>query len=102
VIDPETGEVLLPANEKITEIFLARIAETKVEKMEVIYMDGIHVIAAMRDTLLSDKVQTSDEALLEIYRKMRPGEPPTIDMARNLFSGMFSTPSAMTFLPSAG
>src|SRR5450759_2609015 len=49
----------------------------------------MHVIAAMRDTLLSDKVQTSDEALLEIYRKMRPVQPPTIDMARNLFSGMF-------------
>ena len=89
VIDPETGEVLLPANEKITEAFLARIVTTKVEKLEVIYMDGIHVIGAMRDTLLSDKVQSSDEALLEIYRKMRPGEPPTIDMARNLFSGMF-------------
>ena len=89
VIDPETGEVLLPANEKITEAFLASVAQTKVEKMEVIYMDGIHVLAAIRDTLLSDKVQTSDEALLEIYRKMRPGEPPTIDMARNLFNGMF-------------
>jgi DNA-directed RNA polymerase subunit beta len=89
VIDPETGEVLLNANDKITEAFLARIVTTKVEKLEVIYMDGIHVIGAMRDTLLSDKVQSSDEALLEIYRKMRPGEPPTIDMARSLFSGMF-------------
>ena len=92
VIDPETGEVLLPANEKITDAFLTKVAATKVEKMEVIYMDGIHVISAMRDTLLSDKVQSSDEALLEIYRKMRPGEPPTIDMARNLFAGMFFNP----------
>jgi DNA-directed RNA polymerase subunit beta len=89
VIDPETGEVLLPANEKISDQFLTRIASTKVEKMEVIYMDGIHVIPAMRDTLLADKVQTSEDALLEIYRKMRPGEPPTADMARNLFNGMF-------------
>ncbi|MDH4164219.1 MAG: DNA-directed RNA polymerase subunit beta [Nitrospirota bacterium] len=89
VIDPETGEVLLPANEKLTDGLLAKLQGTKVEKMEVIYMDGIHVISAMRDTLLADKVQTSDEALLEIYRKMRPGEPPTIDMARNLFQGMF-------------
>jgi len=55
-------------------------------------MDGIHVIAAIRDTLLADKVSSSDEALLEIYRKMRPGEPPTIEMARNLFSGMFFNP----------
>jgi len=89
VIDPETGEVLLPANEKITDQFLTRLAATKVEKMEVIYMDGIHVIGAIRDTLLADKVQGSDDALLEIYRKMRPGEPPTVDMARNLFQGMF-------------
>ncbi|MGE5173595.1 MAG: DNA-directed RNA polymerase subunit beta, partial [Betaproteobacteria bacterium] len=99
IIDPETGEVLLPANEKITETFLTRVAQTKVEKMEVIYMDGIHVIAAIRDTLLADKVQASDEALLEIYRKMRPGEPPTIDMARNLFSGMFFNPKRYDLSP---
>ena len=89
VIDPETGEVLIPSNEKITEEFLTKVASSKVERMEVIYIDGIHVISAMRDTLLADKVQTSDEALLEIYRKMRPGEPPTVEMARNLFSGLF-------------
>ncbi|HWR73922.1 MAG TPA: DNA-directed RNA polymerase subunit beta, partial [Nitrospirota bacterium] len=89
IVDPETGEVLLPANEKLTEEFLTKIISTKVEKMEVIYMDGIHVISSMRDTLLSDKIHTSDEALLEIYRKMRPGEPPTIEMARNLFNGLF-------------
>ncbi|MBS1128920.1 MAG: rpoB, partial [Nitrospirae bacterium] len=99
VIDPETGEVLLPANEKISDQFLTRIAATKVEKMEVIYMDGIHVIPAMRDTLLADKVQTSDEALLEIYRKMRPGEPPTVDMARNLFAGMFFNPKRYDLSP---
>ncbi len=99
VIDPETGEVLLPANEKISDQFLTRVAATKVEKMEVIYMDGIHVITAMRDTLLADKVQSSDEALLEIYRKMRPGEPPTIDMARNLFAGMFFNPKRYDLSP---
>jgi DNA-directed RNA polymerase subunit beta len=99
VIDPETGEVLLQANEKITDQFLAKISATKVEKMEVIYMDGIHVIPTMRDTLLADKVQTSDEALLEIYRKMRPGEPPTADMARNLFAGMFFNPKRYDLSP---
>jgi DNA-directed RNA polymerase subunit beta len=99
VIDPETGEVLLQANEKITDQFLAKISATKVEKMEVIYMDGIHVIPTMRDTLLADKVQTSDEALLEIYRKMRPGEPPTAEMARNLFAGMFFNPKRYDLSP---
>jgi DNA-directed RNA polymerase subunit beta len=99
VIDPETGEVLLPANERITDQFLAKISATKVEKMEVIFMDGIHVIPAMRDTLLADKVQTPDEALLEIYRKMRPGEPPTADMARNLFAGMFFNPKRYDLSP---
>ncbi len=92
VIDPETGEVLLPANEKVTEAFLTKLASTKVEKVEVLYIDGIHVIPAMRDTLLSDKVQTSEDALIEIYRKLRPGEPPTPDMARNLFSSLFFNP----------
>lgn len=99
VIDPETGEVLLPANEKITDAFLTRVASTKVEKMEVIYMDGIHVISAIRDTLIADKVQTSEDALLEIYRKMRPGEPPTIEMARSLFNGMFFNPKRYDLSP---
>ncbi|OGW27830.1 MAG: DNA-directed RNA polymerase subunit beta [Nitrospirae bacterium GWC2_57_13] len=89
VIDAETGEVLVPANEKITEAVIEKLPGAKVEKMEVIYMDGIHVISAMRDTLMSDKVQSSDEALLEIYRKMRPGEPPTVEMSRTLFQGLF-------------
>jgi DNA-directed RNA polymerase beta subunit len=99
VIDPETGEVLLPANEKVTESFLAKVQASKLEQFESIYMDGIHVIAAIRDTLLADKVQTSDEALLEIYRKMRPGEPPTVDMARNLFAGMFFNPKRYDLSP---
>ena len=68
VIDPETGEVLLPANEKVTDAFLTKVASSKVERMEVIYMDGIHVISAMRDTLLADKVQSPDEALMEVYQ----------------------------------
>ncbi len=99
VIDPETGEVLLPANEKITDAFLTRIASTKVEKMEVLYIDGIHVIGAVRDTLLADKVQTSEDALLEIYRKMRPGEPPTIEMARSLFNALFFNPKRYDLSP---
>jgi len=68
----------------------------------VIFMDGIHVIPAMRDTLLADKVQTSDEALLEIYRKMRPGEPPTAEMARNLSQACSSIPNGTIFRPWGG
>ena len=102
VMTPRPAKGSLPANEKITEAFLARVAETKVEKMEVIYMDGIHVIAAIRDTLLSDKVQTSDEALLEIYRNMRP-ENRRQSIWRGTFSmGMFFNGNVMTFLLSAG
>ena len=99
IVDPETGEVLLPANEKITDAFLSKLASTKIEKLEVIFIDGIHVISAIRDTLLIDKIQTTEEALLEIYRKMRPGEPPTIEMARTLFQGMFFNPKRYDLSP---
>jgi len=71
--------------------------------MEVIYHGRDPCDLLHADTLLSrTRIHTSDEALLEIYRKMRPGEPPTIEMARNLFNGLFFNANVMTFHPSAG
>ena len=57
-----------------------------------LFIDGLNVGSYLRDTLLVDKVQSQDEGILEIYRRLRPGDPPTLDTARNLFNNLFFNP----------
>ena len=92
IIDEETGEILLGVNEEITEEKLEALREAKTEKVKVLFIDGLNVGSYFRDTLLADKVQTQDEAILEIYRRLRPGDPPTLDTARTLFNNLFFNP----------
>ncbi|MFK7989264.1 MAG: DNA-directed RNA polymerase subunit beta [Sandaracinaceae bacterium] len=92
VIDEETGEVLLGVNEEINEEKLESVRETGVESFKVLFIDGLNVGAYLRDTLIADKVLTQDDAILEIYRRLRPGDPPTIDTAKNVFHNLFFNP----------
>jgi DNA-directed RNA polymerase subunit beta len=89
VIDPETGEVLLECNEEVTEEKLAALREAGIETFEVLFIDGLNVGSYLRDTLMADKVRTQEDAILEIYRRLRPGDPPTLDTARQLFHNLF-------------
>jgi DNA-directed RNA polymerase subunit beta len=89
VIDPETGEVLLECNEELSEDALGRLREAKIESIEVLFIDGLNVGSYLRDTLNADKVQTQEESILEIYRRLRPGDPPTLETARQLFHNLF-------------
>src|SRR4030066_2372345 len=81
VIDPASGEVLIGANEKVTDEALNKILKTKLEKFDALYIDGVQVIASIRDTMLMDKVNSKEEAMVEIYKRLRPGEVPTIETA---------------------
>ena len=92
VIDDETGEVLLESNETITEEKLAALLEKGVAEFPILFIDGLNVGSYLRDTLLVDKVETEEESLLEIYRRLRPGDPPTIDTARVFFHNLFFNP----------
>ena len=92
VIDDETGEVLLESNETITEEKLAILIEKGVAEFPILFIDGLNVGPYLRDTLLVDKVETEEESLLEIYRRLRPGDPPTIDTARVFFHNLFFNP----------
>ena len=92
VIDDETGEVLLESNETITEEKLAMLLEKGVAEFPILFIDGLNVGPYLRDTLLVDKVETEEESLLEIYRRLRPGDPPTIDTARVFFHNLFFNP----------
>lgn len=92
IIDPETGEVILESNEKLTEDIVDKIFSMKMPSLQLLFIDGIRYLPSLRDTLLLDKVSSTDEALIEIYKKLRPGEPPSIDDARALFEGLFFDP----------
>jgi DNA-directed RNA polymerase subunit beta len=89
IVDPETGEVMLACNEEVNEEKLETLREAGIESFDVLFIDGLNVGSYLRDTLMADKVKTKEDAILEIYRRLRPGDPPTLDTARLLFSNLF-------------
>jgi len=89
LFDPNTGEVFFQAGDEITSEALELLAENKVKDISVLAIDHTNVGAYMRNTMFSDKNTNRDEALVDIYRVMRPGEPPTLETAEALFHGLF-------------
>jgi DNA-directed RNA polymerase subunit beta len=89
IVDESTGEVALPCNTVITEEVLEKIIELKVATVETIYTNDLDCGPFLADTLRIDPTRTKLEALVEIYRMMRPGEPPTKEAAENLFNNLF-------------
>jgi DNA-directed RNA polymerase subunit beta len=92
VIDKETGEVLYPCNAEITEDMLAGFYEKGIESFQTIYTNDLDCGPFVSDTLRIDNTTSQLEAMVEIYRMMRPGEPPTKESAENLFSNLFFSP----------
>ena len=92
-IHPETGEVIFAVNEELDEKILDELIEAGIKEVDVLYIDNYYVGPYLRNTLKVDKCATAEEALLEIYKKMRPGNPENLDAARNLFNEMFFDPS---------
>ncbi|MCC6215617.1 MAG: DNA-directed RNA polymerase subunit beta [Polyangiaceae bacterium] len=89
VVDKETGEVLLECNEEVTETALDRMREAGIAQFSVLFIDGLNVGPYLRDTLIADKVRTAEDAVMEIYRRLRPGDPPTLETAKALFHNLF-------------
>ena len=89
VIDMETGEILLEANREVTPAALSRFFDAGIENVDVYFPERDEAGNVLSKTLDKDTVKTQDDALLEIYRKLRPGDPPTRDTATQLFQGMF-------------
>src|SRR5438477_9940103 len=92
VIDENTGEVLLQCNEEITEAKLDELRDHGIAQFKVLFIDGLNVGSYLRDTLIADKLTTPDEAIMEIYRRLRPGDPPTPETAQTLFNNLFFNP----------
>jgi DNA-directed RNA polymerase subunit beta len=92
VVDPKTKEVLIPLNKDVTKDDLLKIAEKKIKSFDILFIDNLNVSPSLRNTLIADKANTKDDALIEIYKKLRPGDPPTIEFAENLIQSMFFSP----------
>jgi DNA-directed RNA polymerase subunit beta len=92
VVDKETGEVILECNEDLTEAKIERLREAGIEHFKVLFIDGLNVGAYLRETLIADKVKTTEDAIMEIYRRLRPGDPPTLETAKTLFNNLFFNP----------
>ena len=89
LFDQNTGEIFFQAGDEITSEVLEMLSENKVKDISVLAIDHTNVGAYMRNTMFSDKNTNRDEALVDIYRVMRPGEPPTLETAEALFHGLF-------------
>jgi DNA-directed RNA polymerase subunit beta len=89
VIDMGTGEVLIEANHELTSTAIGRMTEAGITSFEIFFPERDEAGNVISTTLRKDAVKSQSDALLEIYRKLRPGDPPTLDTATQLFQGMF-------------
>ena len=89
IADPKTGELLLECNAELTEENLATLNEAGIKEIETLYTNDLDCGSFVSDTLRTDPSKTQLEAMIEIYRMMRPGEPPTKESAENLFFNLF-------------
>ncbi len=95
VVDMSTGEVLVEANQELTNV--GKLMDAEIPSFEVFFPEKDDVGNVVSVTLRKDAVRSQNDALLEIYRKLRPGDPPTVDTATQLFQGMFFDPRKYDF-----
>jgi DNA-directed RNA polymerase subunit beta len=89
LINEETGEIYVEAGDEITEATIAALKKAGIEEVRTLAIDHMNVGPYIRNTLAIDRNSTREEALFDIYRVMRPGEPPTLESAETLFKGLF-------------
>jgi len=89
LLDPQTGEVVAECNEVITHELLAAIMQRGIKNFKILFIDNLHVDSSLRDTLLLDKVKTTDDAIVEIYKRLRPNDPPSQESANLFFHKLF-------------
>ncbi|KAF0215307.1 MAG: DNA-directed RNA polymerase subunit [Geobacteraceae bacterium] len=92
IVDPATGEVVAECNEEISQAKLDEIKARGIASFNVLFIDNLHATSSFRDTILIDKITSTDDALIEIYRRLRPGDPPTVKSAVALFGNLFFNP----------
>src|SRR3989339_24031 len=93
-LDPATGEILLKCNEELTAEALQLFREKKIASFPFIHIDDDRENASIRDTLLMDRIDTAEGAIIEIYRRLRPSNPPTPETAHKFFTSLFFEPES--------
>ncbi len=99
IVDPQTGEVLVRTNQALSPEVVESIQQRGVEEIALLVLDDPEVSPAIRETMLLDKLITTDDAVLDIYRKLRPTSPPTQEMAYSYFGQLFLNPSSYDLSP---
>ncbi len=92
LVDEDTGEIIADVNAEMTDGYLKKALACGIKKFYMIFFDGLSVGPYLRNTLLVDKVVNKEESLLEIYKRLRPGEPPTLEAATTYFKRLFFDP----------
>jgi len=89
VVDQDTGEVIVECNSEITEDVVELLLDKGITEVDTLYIDNVIVGSFLRDTILHDKINSTDEAIEEIYRRLRPGEAPSKEAALQHFENLF-------------
>jgi DNA-directed RNA polymerase subunit beta len=97
IVNAATGEVILEANDEITPRVISMTQEHGIDHLEVFFPERDEVGPIISATLRKDPIHTHEESLIEIYRRLRPGDPPTLDSSRSLFENMFFNPQKYDF-----
>jgi DNA-directed RNA polymerase subunit beta len=92
IIDKETGEVMLESNTEITAEILEQLHAQKISEFGILHIDEESPDTTIRDTLILGKIKTQEDAIREIYKRLRPGDPPTAEIAKTLFANLFFNP----------
>ena len=99
IVDPQTGEVLIRTNQVFSQEIVESIQARGIGEIGLLVLDGPDVGTTIRETMLLDKIITPDDAVLDIYRKLRPTSPPTQEMAHSYFKSLFFNPSTYDLSP---
>src|SRR5204862_4163274 len=97
VVDPSTGEVTRDANQPLEPRVISMAQEKNVDRVDIFFPEKDDVGPIIGATLKKAPIHTHEEALIEIYRRLRPGDPPTLDSSRSLFENMFFNPQKYDF-----
>jgi len=92
LVDPQTGEILSDTNSEMSEVLFDKAVKAGIHNFDLIFFDGLTVGPYLCNTLLVDKVFTKEEAIQEIYKRMKPGEPPALEIAESYFRNLFFDP----------
>ncbi|WP_306549063.1 DNA-directed RNA polymerase subunit beta [Desulfobulbus sp.] len=89
IVNAQNGEIIFKCNDTVTQAALQTLVDVGINTFSLLFIDGVNFSESFRKTLLLDKIKDTDEALIEIYRRLRPSSPPTQEVAKSFFDNLF-------------